>query len=184
MRRPVRARGDARRSLPGVDSTFADLRALYAERDLGPDAHRAAYTALMSTTPAPEGLAGAVYERIRLPEGWVAYRDTHATIAVLVDAESPWAWLATSASISGLSSSPMAWTNSRFTRPCRLRWTPRSSPAPEIFRSALAGLAAAPARTLMVGDHPVADGGAAAVGDSDIDPARSARQGRGTASTE
>jgi FMN phosphatase YigB (HAD superfamily) len=148
---------------PYPASIPADLRALYAERDLGPDAHRAAYTALMSTAPAPEGLAGAVYERIRLPEGWVAYRDTHATIAVLVERGVAVGVV----SNVGFDIRPIliAHGMDQLALHATLSFEVNAAkPAPEIFRSALAGLAAAPARTLMVGDHPVADGGAAAVG--------------------
>ncbi len=139
------------------------LRALYAKRDLGPDAHRAAYTALMSTVPAPRGLAAAVYERILLAEGWVPYEDSRRTIGALLDGRVAVGLI----SNVGFDLRPIliAHGMGRLAAHATLSFEHGlTKPSPELFGRALADLGATAARTLMVGDHPVADGGAAALG--------------------
>ncbi len=128
------------------------FRALYAKRDLGPDAHRAAYTALMSAVPAPRGLAAAVYERILLAEGWVPYEDSRRTIGALLDGRVAVGLIRNV----GFDLRPILIAHGMG----RLA----AHASPELFGRALADLGATAARTLMVGDHPVADGGAAALG--------------------
>jgi HAD superfamily hydrolase (TIGR01549 family) len=135
----------------------------YAQRDLGPDAHRAAYVALMSTIPAPAGLAAAVYERIRLERGWIAYSDTHETIRTLADRDVQVGLV----SNVGFDLRPILTAHGldQLARHATLSFEHGfAKPSPEIFQLALAGLDASPADTLMVGDHPLADGGAAALG--------------------
>jgi len=139
------------------------LRAAYEQRDLGPDAHRAAYVALMSTVPGPEGLAAAVYERIRLADGWIAYSDTYTTLDALSELD------VTVGLVSnvGFDIRPILRANGldELALHATLSFEHNvEKPAPEIFQRALSSVNAEPAHTLMVGDHPLTDGGAAALG--------------------
>jgi len=152
--------------MPGAaypQSVPEQLRDLYAVRDLGPDAHRAAYTALMSTVHAPAGLAAAIYERIRLAAGWVPYSDAHTTIRALVERRI----VVGLVSNVGFDIRPIliAHGMEQLAAHATLSFEQGvSKPDVAIFRRALADLGATPSNTLMVGDHPLADGGAAALG--------------------
>jgi FMN phosphatase YigB (HAD superfamily) len=148
---------------PYPESVPEELEAIYAQRDLGPDAHRAAYVALMSTVPAPAGLAAAVYDRIRVADGWIAYSDTRHTVGTLTDRGVKLGLVSNVGfdlrpilSAHGLDQLALHATLS-FEQGV-------TKPSPEIFRHALASVEAGAADTLMVGDNPVADGGAGALG--------------------
>lgn len=148
---------------PYPASVPEELATMYARRDLGPDAHRAAYVALMSSVPAPGGLAGAVYDRIRLEDGWIAYSDTHETIQALTD-HGVQVGLVSNV---GFDLRPILTAHGldQLARHATLSFEHGvAKPSPEIFQQALADLEARPGDTLMVGDHPLADGGAAALG--------------------
>jgi FMN phosphatase YigB (HAD superfamily) len=148
---------------PYPASVPEELASIYAQRDLGPEAHRAAYVALMSTVPAPAGLADAVYERVRLDDGWVAYSDTHETIQALSDRGVQVGLV----SNVGFDLRPILRAHGlgQLARHATLSFEHGvAKPSPEIFERALASLDARPADTLMVGDHPLADGGAAVLG--------------------
>lgn len=139
------------------------LATLYAQRDLGPEAHRAAYVGLMSTVPAPAGLAEAVYDRVLLADGWIPYSDTHATIEALLDR----CLQVGLVSNVGFDLRPILTSHGldQLASHATLSFEHGvTKPSPEIFQAALASLDARPEETLMVGDHPLADGGAAALG--------------------
>jgi hypothetical protein len=62
---------------PGPLRVPPHLAEAYAQRDLAPAAHRAAYTGLAATVvKGMDGLAEALYERLLQPQGWEAYSDT------------------------------------------------------------------------------------------------------------
>jgi HAD superfamily hydrolase (TIGR01549 family) len=148
---------------PYPDSVPDELAAIYAKRDLSPDAHRAAYVALMSTVAAPAGLAAAVYDRIRRADGWVAYSDTPETIHVLSDRGVPMGLV----SNVGFDLRPILTAHGfdQLARHATLSFELGvAKPSLEIFQHALADLDVQPENTLMVGDHPADDGGGGALG--------------------
>jgi FMN phosphatase YigB (HAD superfamily) len=148
---------------PYPASVPEELTAIYAQRDIGPDTHRAAYVALMSTVPAPAGLAAAVYDRIRLADGWIPYLDTHETIKTLTDRGVQVGLV----SNVGFDLRPILAAHGLDQLAARATLSfehGSAKPSAEIFQRALASLGTRAADTLMVGDHPVADGGAAALG--------------------
>jgi HAD superfamily hydrolase (TIGR01509 family) len=139
------------------------LADMYADRDLYPHCHRAAYTGLAATVETDiDGLPEALYERLLRPEGWLPYADTAATLRALRRAGVPVAVV----------------SNIGFDiRPHFARWeltglvdafvlsyeVGRCKPDPGIFLRACATLGVDPARSLMVGDTP-ADAGAVTAG--------------------
>jgi HAD superfamily hydrolase (TIGR01509 family) len=137
------------------------LMEVWAERDLSPHAHRAAYSGLADTVDTGiDGLAEALYERLLVPDGWRLYPDTLPTLQTLRGAGVAVAVVSNIgfdlrplAAELGIAEYVDAWVLS-----CDLG---RCKPDPAIFTYACGALGADPARTLMVGDTP-AD--AAAVG--------------------
>jgi FMN phosphatase YigB (HAD superfamily) len=137
----------ARAGLPGGPypaSIPGELESLYAERDLGPEQHRAAYVAL-------------------LPEGWVPYLDTLAVLRAL------WRARVRVGLISNVGFDLRAILVGHGVRPLAERATLSfehglTKPDPALFALALTCVGATAAQTLMVGDHPVADGSAANMG--------------------
>jgi HAD superfamily hydrolase (TIGR01509 family) len=142
-----------------VPDALADA---YAARDLDPDAHRAAYVGLLSTVVAPAA-ATAVYERILVPDGWVAYPDAAPTLAALR------ARGIRTAAVSNvgydlrpvLDGLGLLEHLDAVVLSCEVG---AIKPDPAIFLAALRAVGVAPAEALMVGDHPTADGGAADCG--------------------
>jgi HAD superfamily hydrolase (TIGR01509 family) len=66
------------------------LAEVYADRDLLPQAHRAAYTGLIDGVAGEiDGLADALYERLLVAAGWVPYPDTVPTLEALRAASVP-----------------------------------------------------------------------------------------------
>jgi HAD superfamily hydrolase (TIGR01509 family) len=147
---------------PYPASVPAAVRDAYAARDRDPEAHRAAYTALLATV-APAPLATALYERIRDPGGWSLYADTLPVLRALRERG------VRIAAVSNVG--------------CDLRPVLRAhgvlelldavvfsfevgaiKPEPAIFLAACDAVGVTPAEALMVGDHPAADGGAADAG--------------------
>jgi HAD superfamily hydrolase (TIGR01509 family) len=135
----------------------------WAERDLYPHAHRAAYTGLAASVDAGiEGLAEALYERLLRAEGWALYADTLPTLRALRAAAVPVAVI----SNIGFDIRPIA---------ADLGFAPlvdrfvlsyevgRCKPDPAIFMTACAALRVEPEAVLMVGDTP-GDAGAVALG--------------------
>ena len=140
------------------------LATAYAERDLSSDAHRAAYVGLISSVPEPcDGFADAVYEQILDPATWVPYADTAEVAGALTRAGIP----AGVVSNAGFDLRPVLRHHGldALADCCTLSFEHGAiKPDPSIFEAALAHLGTRPEETLMVGDHPTADGGAAAIG--------------------
>lgn len=154
-------------ALPGGASPRrlpARLEPLWRERDLSPEQHRAAYTALAREVPLPSAeLADALYERHRTPAAWRPYPDTAATLGALrargvpVAVVSNIGWdLRPVFRAHGVDQLVDAYVLS-FEHGVQ-------KPDPRLFGAACEALGAAPADVLMVGDDAVADTGAAALG--------------------
>jgi len=136
------------------------LAEVYADRDLTPTAHRAAYQGLAETV-APD-LAEALYARLLRPEGWIPYADTIPTLQALYAAGVPVGVLSNIGfdirplcAELGFAQYVSAWVLSYEVGTCK--------PDPAIFRYACRSLGAEPERTLMVGDS-VADAGSVQAG--------------------
>ena len=148
---------------PYPTSVPEELAEIYGQRDLSPEAHRAAYVGLMSTVSAPAGLAGAVYDQIRLPDGWIAYSDTYETIHALAERGVRMGLV----SNVGFDLRPILEAHGldQLAHNATLSFEQHvAKPSPEIFRHALESLDSRAKDTLMVGDHQLDDGGAAALG--------------------
>jgi HAD superfamily hydrolase (TIGR01509 family) len=139
------------------------LAEVWAERDLDPRAHRAAYAGLADAVESGiEGLTEALYERLLRPEGWRVYADTLPTLQALHGAGVP---VAVVSNIGfdirplcaelGIAEYVSAWVLSYELGRCK--------PDPAVFLHACMRLGVEPERTLMVGDTP-ADAGAVATG--------------------
>lgn len=139
------------------------LAEVWADRDLYPHAHRAAYTGLAATVDTGvDGLAEALYERVLRPEGWVPYADTEATLRALATLEVPVAVV----SNIGFDIRPFFahWGLADLVHSFVLSYeVGRCKPDPVIFLRACGALGVDPELTLMVGDTP-ADAGAVQVG--------------------
>ncbi|MGZ4271206.1 MAG: HAD family hydrolase [Solirubrobacteraceae bacterium] len=138
-----------------------ELADAYARRDLGSDEHRTAYVGLLSTVDAPvAGLAEALYERVRLPEGFLPYPDAGRLLAALRARGLRTALV----SNIGFDLRPVLAGHGlevdAFALSCELGIT---KPDERMFHAACEAIGVAPGRALMVGDH-VADGGAADAG--------------------
>jgi HAD superfamily hydrolase (TIGR01509 family) len=138
------------------------VAAAYAGRDTSPAAHRAGYVGLLATA-CDRAMAVALYERILVPDGWVAYADAAATLRALRSAGLPVAAVSNVGFdlrpvLDGLGLLELL---DAVVLSCEVEAT---KPDPRIFAAACAALGADPAQTLMVGDHPEADGGASAAG--------------------
>jgi HAD superfamily hydrolase (TIGR01493 family) len=136
----------------------------WGRRDLSMDAHRSAYTTLISETELPwPGLADALYERHATPQAWRPYPDTVGVLELLADRAIPVAVV-----------SNIGWDLRPVFRYHRIDHLVHgyvlsfeegaAKPDPRIFRRACELLGHAPADVLMVGDDRVADGGATAIG--------------------
>lgn len=114
--------------------------------------------------PGPDPrLAGVLYERIRSPDGWVAYADA---LPVLDDLRDRGVALGVVSNV-GFDLRPVLAAHGILERVdvCVLSYEAGVvKPDARIFAAACPALGASPAQTLMVGDHPEADGGAAAAG--------------------
>jgi HAD superfamily hydrolase (TIGR01509 family) len=139
------------------------LAEAWADRDLTPASHRAAFAGLAATVDAGiDGFADALYERCRRPEGWRVYEDTAPTLRALYAAGVP---VAVVSNIGfdirelcvelGFAKYVSAWVLSYEVGHCK--------PDVAIFRYACRALGVEPARALMVGDTP-ADAAAVVVG--------------------
>jgi HAD superfamily hydrolase (TIGR01509 family) len=135
----------------------------WADRDLYPHSHRAAYQGLASTVPTDvEGLADALYERILGPDGWLPYPDTEPTLRTLHRAGIKVGVV----SNIGFDIRPhfAAWGLAELVDAFALSFElGRVKPDPAIFLRACGMLGADPEHTLMVGDTP-ADAGAVQAG--------------------
>lgn len=154
-------------ALPGGPAPLhvpTHLEALWRERDLSADSHRAAYTALAREAglPVPE-LIQALYERHMTPAAWKPYPDAVPTLRELRRRGIPMAVV-----------SNIGWDLRPVFRAHGLDELVDTyllsfelgtqKPDPAIFRAACDRLGLAPADVLMVGDDRTADGGAVALG--------------------
>lgn len=157
-------RGEAERIWDELWSAGKTTGELAKGRDLSPGAHRQVWTDLFrrADTRVP-GAAERLYEGVMDPSAWRPYADTVETLRALKDR---------SLLVGIVSNIPFD------LRPIFVRhgiapfvdayvlshehgWM---KPEPALFRAACEALGAEPERTLMVGDDPIADGGAVAAG--------------------
>jgi HAD superfamily hydrolase (TIGR01493 family) len=142
----------------------AELAELWARRDLTPGDHRAAYSALVERAGLPwPGLVDALYDRHYAPEAWEAYPDTVAALTLLRERGIPVAVL-----------SNIGWDLRTVFKHFNVDHLVAGyvlsyevgvkKPDPRIFQLGCDVLGEDPADVLMVGDDPVADAGATAIG--------------------
>lgn len=139
------------------------LLTAYSERDLSPEQHRAAYTALMARADLPDPrLAKSLYDVMFPPEAWVPYPDAAPVLAELR------ARGVKTAVVSNIAHD----LRPTFAHHGLEQWidafifsheAAAMKPDPKIFRTACDALGVVPERALMVGDT-TADGGAVEVG--------------------
>ncbi|MEV7773366.1 HAD-IA family hydrolase [Kitasatospora sp. NPDC086791] len=141
-----------------------DIQQAWDTRDLTPELHRGAYTALTRAAAPPAGLdVDALYESHRAPASWRPYPDTAPVLRELRRRGVPVAVV-----------SNIGWDLRPVFRAHGLDELVDSyvlsyevgaqKPDPVIFETACAGLGLAPADVLMVGDDRTCDGGATALG--------------------
>jgi HAD superfamily hydrolase (TIGR01509 family) len=149
---------------PYPQSVPERLRGVYEQRDLSSDSHRAAYSGLLSTVEMPDpNLAGAIYEQIREPAGWVPYADARD----LLDELAARGVRAGVVSNVGFNLRPILRAHgfAELAFRCTMSYeVGATKPDPRIFQAALRSLDASASTTLMVGDHHTADRGAEALG--------------------
>jgi HAD superfamily hydrolase (TIGR01549 family) len=153
------------RILSGLETGLSDPDVIRAQqrRDISSEAHRRAFTTWYASAPVLAPFAEALYEQLRSPEYWLPYADTAATLAELtrsgialgVVSDVGWDLRATFAH-HHLDHFFSAWVHSYEHH--------TEKPDPLLFRNACSRLDVDPAETLMVGDHPAKDGGAAGAG--------------------
>jgi HAD superfamily hydrolase (TIGR01493 family) len=132
-------------------------------RDVSAQAHRHAFTTWYASAPRLAPYADALYAQLQAPEHWLPYSDSEATLARLADrgialgvvSDVAWDLRATFAH-HGLADYFCAWVHSYEYE--------TEKPDPRLFREACGKLGVEPEETLMVGDHPAKDGGAALSG--------------------
>lgn len=140
----------------------ASVAAAYAARDSDEAMHRTAYEALIATV-VEAGTARRIYELVRQPAGWVAYPDALPLLDTLrsggirtgVITNVGFELRAVAHGL-GVLERLDAWTSS-----ARIG---AAKPDPRLFVAAAAAIGVAPARCLVVGDHPEADGGGVPLG--------------------
>ncbi|MGK5691424.1 HAD family hydrolase [Streptomyces sp. URMC 128] len=137
--------------------------ALQEGRDLSSERHRRAMWGWWEQVDFLRGAEEAAYRELTAPDAWVPYPDTEPVLRALhqrgmrVGIVSDFAWdLRTHLAHHGLDA---------LIDTCVISYEQgREKPDPQLFLKACAGLGADPRATLMVGDNPVRDGGAAACG--------------------
>ncbi|MDG4826378.1 HAD family hydrolase [Asanoa sp. WMMD1127] len=139
------------------------LAEVWADRDLYPHAHRAAFVGLAATVNTDiEGLADALYDRLLGADGWLPYADTAEALKALRQAGVPVAVV----SNIGFDIRPHfdTWGLGELVDAFVLSYeVGRCKPDPAIFLRACGALGVDPERALMVGDTP-ADAGAVRAG--------------------
>ena len=147
--------GPPPRQVPG------QLQALYDHRDISSAAHRAAYVGLISTVELPHpGLARAIYDRMREPDGWVLYADAEGVIEAI---ERRRVRIGVVSNV-GFDIRPILLGHGLgvLARFCTMSYAVGAiKPSPRIFEAALRAIRSAPLSTLMVGDNEVDRGGEA-----------------------
>lgn len=136
---------------------------VWERRDLDHAAHRAAYSGLSMHAGLSREQADRLYDRGTTPQAWRPFPDTASVLRQLHAAGTP------VAVVSNIGWDPrpvIAAYGFTDYLPVLVLSDERGllKPDPRIFESALAELGADPTRTVMVGDNPDADGGAAALG--------------------
>ncbi|MBO0653702.1 HAD-IA family hydrolase [Streptomyces triculaminicus] len=142
----------------------AHLADVWAERDLGPERHRAAYTGLAREVPLPEeSLYEALYARHMEPAAWRPYADAAEVLGELrrrgvrTAVVSNIGWdLRPVFRAHGLDELVDAYVLSYEHG--------AQKPDPRLFRVACEALGLPPGDVLMVGDNRRADGGAGGIG--------------------
>lgn len=137
--------------------------ALQEGRDLSAERHRGAMRGWWEQVAFLRGAEEAAYRELTAPDAWLPYPDTEPVLRALrgrglrVGIVSDFAWdLRTHLVHHGLDA---------LIDTCVISYEQgREKPDPELFLKACADLGADPRATLMVGDNPVRDGGAAACG--------------------
>ncbi|MGW8375016.1 HAD-IA family hydrolase [Streptomyces sp. ODS28] len=132
-------------------------------RDVSAAAHRRAFTTWYASVPELASVAEALYAQLRAPEHWLPYADADAVLSALRDRGIPLGvvsdvgWdLRDTFAHHRLDHFFSAWVHSYEHG--------TEKPDPALFRHACLKLGVEPHETLMVGDHPAKDGGAAGAG--------------------
>jgi HAD superfamily hydrolase (TIGR01509 family) len=151
--------------LTSLEAGLSDPAVIEAQhaRDVSSKAHRHAFTTWYASAPALAPVADVLYEQLRSPERWLPYADAERTLAELdargialgVVSDVGWDLRPTFAR-HGLDRWFGSWVHSYEHH--------SEKPDPRLFGHACAELGVTPADTLMVGDHPAKDGGAAGAG--------------------
>ncbi|MDX2706189.1 HAD hydrolase-like protein [Streptomyces sp. PA03-6a] len=164
LERPV---GDTEmdRLLDGLEAGLTDSEVVRAQRgrDVSSKAHRHAFTTWYASVAELAAYADALYEQLRAPGHWVPYADAGDTLEALrgagiamgVVSDVGWDLRPTFAH-HGLDHHFSAWVHSYA--------YDTEKPDAVLFGHACRQLGVDPAETLMVGDHPAKDGGAAGAG--------------------
>ncbi|MGW1894059.1 HAD family hydrolase [Streptomyces sp. NPDC002004] len=137
--------------------------ALQQGRDLSPERHRQAMRGWWQRVDFLRGAEETAYQELTAPDAWTPYTDTEPTLRALrarglrVAIVSDFAWdLRTHLVHHGVDT---------LIDSCVISYEQgREKPDPHLFFKACADLGTEPRATLMVGDNPVRDGGAAACG--------------------
>ncbi|MEU1663911.1 HAD-IA family hydrolase [Streptomyces sparsogenes] len=137
--------------------------ALQEGRDLSSERHRRAMHGWWEQVDFLRGAQEAAYRELTAPDAWVPYPDTEPVLRALrerglrIAVVSDFAWdLRAHLTHHGLED---------LIDTCVISYEQgREKPDPQLFLKACADLGADPRATLMVGDNPVRDGGAAACG--------------------
>jgi putative hydrolase of the HAD superfamily len=140
------------------------LEEAWHARDRSAEGHRAVFTAVSRQVPLPvPELHDALYERHMAPEAWHPYPDTAEVLAGLHAHGVPVGVV----SNIGWDLRPVFRHHGvdRYVGAYTLSYEHGvQKPDPRLFALACDAIGVAPEDTLMVGDHPDADGGAAALG--------------------
>lgn len=133
-------------------------------RDLSPEAHREAWTALYAAADVfVDGLGRALYEREVDPARWVPYTDTEPTLRALHGAGVPMGIVSDTGWDYRLVLERFGWLE-LFDAVVLSYEHGAAKPAAALFTTACAQLGRDADRVLMVGDNPLTDGGAIAAG--------------------
>lgn len=151
--------------LTALETGLRDPEVIAAQvgRDVSAKAHRHAFTTWYASAPALAPYAETLYEQLQAPEHWRPYADAEGTLAHLaargaaLGVVSDVGWdLRTTFTHHGLADYFSAWVHSYE--------HDSEKPDPALFHHACRELDVDPGETLMVGDHPAKDGGAATAG--------------------